>query len=174
MIKGEKYIELGTKNGINYRKEYFGLDFEYNDGGREKAGYKGDTGDCVVRAISILTGLSYQKVYDDMYLQSKEWRLQSNSKVAKTANPKNDSPRTGVYKNVYKPYLEKLGYKWIPTMFVGKGCTVHLRKGELPNGKLLVAVSKHLTTVIDGVLNDTYDCSRRATRCVYGYFVKED
>lgn len=149
------------------------LDYQYNDGGREEAGYKGFTGDCVVRAISIVTGLSYQKVYDDLYNQTREWRLASNSRHAKAAKPEGDSPRTGVYKDVYKPYLEKLGYKWIPTMFVGKGCKVHLRKNELPMGKLIVSVSKHITTVIDGVLNDTYDCSRDGERCVYGYFIKE-
>jgi len=26
--------------------------------------------------------------------------------------------------------------------------------------------------VIDGVINDTYDCSREGTRCVYGYWEK--
>jgi hypothetical protein len=41
---------------------------------------------------------------------------------------------------------------------------------ELPQGALLVKVSKHLTAVIDGVIHDTHDCSRGGTRCVYGYF----
>jgi hypothetical protein len=25
---------------------------------------------------------------------------------------------------------------------------------------------------VDGIINDTYDCSREGTRCVYGYFTK--
>ena len=29
----------------------------YNDGGRTAAGFKGETGDCVTRAIAIATGL---------------------------------------------------------------------------------------------------------------------
>lgn len=37
--------------------------FQYNDGGRKDAGYKGFTGDCVCRAICIASGLPYQKVY---------------------------------------------------------------------------------------------------------------
>ena len=41
------------------------------------------------------------------------------------------------------------------------------------NGRLIVKVSKHLTSVIDGVINDTYDPSRNATRCVYGYYIKQ-
>jgi hypothetical protein len=57
-------------------------------------------------------------------------------------------------------------------MAIGSGCAVHLRAEELPKGRLLVKVSGHLTAVIDGVLYDTHDCSRRGTRCVYGYFSK--
>lgn len=41
---------------------------------------------------------------------------------------------------------------------------------ELPSGRLIVAVSRHLCAVIDGVIHDTFDPSRDGTRCVYGYF----
>jgi len=58
-------------------------------------------------------------------------------------------------------------------MFIGSGCRVHLRSKELPMGTLIVSVSKHLTTVIDGVINDTHDCSRDGTRCVYGYWYRK-
>jgi hypothetical protein len=34
---------------------------------------------------------------------------------------------------------------------IGGGCTVHLRDGELPRGRLIVSVSKHVLAVIDGV-----------------------
>jgi len=57
-------------------------------------------------------------------------------------------------------------------MFIGSGCKVHLKKDELPGGKLIVNVSKHITAVVDGVINDTFDCSRDETRCVYGYYIK--
>ena len=55
-------------------------------------------------------------------------------------------------------------------MQIGSGCTVHLRGDELPSGRLVVSVSKHLTAVIYGVIHDTHDCSRGETRCVYGYW----
>ena len=38
--------------------------FKFNDGGREAAGYKGKTGDCVCRSIAIVTGLPYQQGYE--------------------------------------------------------------------------------------------------------------
>ena len=173
IIKGVKKIELGRKDGIDFRKEYYTLDYKYNDGGREDAGYKGDAGDCVTRAISIVADLPYQKVYDDLTNLTRHVRLTSNKKWTYNASPKDDSARTGIRKDIKKEYLLNLGFKWIPTMFIGQGCKVHLRQGELPMGKLIVAVSKHSVAVIDGVIHDTYDCSRDGTRCVYGYFQKQ-
>ena len=67
VIKGKKYIELGRKDGVDFRKEYYGLDFQYNDGGRKEAGYKGDTGDCVVRSIAIASNQPYLIVYYKLY-----------------------------------------------------------------------------------------------------------
>jgi hypothetical protein len=70
----------------------------------------------------------------------------------------------------FKEYVALLGFEWVPTMLIGSGCKVHLADGELPMGRLVVAVSKHYTAVIDGVIHDTYDPSRGGSRCVYGYW----
>jgi hypothetical protein len=139
--------------------------FNYNDGGRSAAGYKGETRDCVCRAIAIATGQNYSDVYDTLVNKIKNAR--------QTRRIKNSHPRTGVNKIVYKPYLEKLGWTWVPCMTIGSGCQTHLKDNELPSGRLIVRVSKHLTSVIDGIINDTFDCSRDGTRCVYGYFIKK-
>jgi hypothetical protein len=56
-------------------------------------------------------------------------------------------------------------------MGIGTGCTIHLRRGELPMGKLIVSVSKHLVAVVDGIVQDTHDCTRSGNRCVYGYWI---
>jgi hypothetical protein len=37
-----------------------------------------------------------------------------------------------------------------------------------------VRVSKHLSAVIDGVIQDTHNPSRGGSRCVYGYYIKRD
>jgi hypothetical protein len=85
-------------------------------------------------------------------------------------------------------------------MQIGTGCRVHLDADELPKGVLIVAVSSHYTTMIDGVIHDTYDPRRAPSwmfepdrgqalklnqgrnhngvytrvggRCVYGYWTK--
>lgn len=56
-------------------------------------------------------------------------------------------------------------------MSIGTGCKSHLRVNEVPmQGKIVCSVSKHLTAIIDGVINDTYDCGHDGDRCVYGYW----
>jgi hypothetical protein len=141
------------------------MQWVYDDGGRSQY-YKGkDAGDCVCRAVAIATGLDYKRVYDDIN------ELAKSERTGKRKRGKS-SARNGVYKDTIRKLMVRYGWKWVPTMKVGQGCKVHLREDELPSGRLVVSVSKHLTAVIDGVCHDTYDPSRDGTRCVYGYFVK--
>lgn len=139
------------------------MKFVYNDGGRKDTGYKGEAGDCVTRAIAIATDLPYQQVYDDLNALSGRERRGSRKRGVSSA-------RVGVYKQTQRRYLGSLGWVWTPTMHIGQGCRVHLLSGELPMGRLIVQVSKHVVAVIDGVIHDTHDCSRDGTRCVYGYW----
>ena len=141
------------------------MDFVFDDGGREAAGFKGKTGDCVCRAIAIATEMPYKEVYDLI-------NETANSERASKRKRGKSSARTGVYIGTIRKVMERLGWKWHPTMAIGKGCTVHLRKDELPSGRLVVSVSRHEVAVIDGVVHDTYDCTRDGSRCVYGYYAK--
>ena len=47
------------------------IDYQYDDGGREAAGYRGRTGDCVVRAIAVCARQDYRAVYLTMAEQMK-------------------------------------------------------------------------------------------------------
>lgn len=164
------------------------MNWQYNDGGREAARYKGKTGDCVVRAIAIATQKPYQEVYDAINQAAVGERRGKRKRGISSA-------RTGVYKQTIRKYLESLGWIWTPTMGIGTGCKVHLHDGELPMGRLIVTVSRHLTAVIDGVIHDTHNPQRdihimnfngasssdypRVThsiqrRCVYGYWSKSE
>jgi len=139
------------------------MTYVYDDGGRAAAGYKGETGDCVVRAIAIATALPYQEVYDNIN------EIAKGERTGKRKRGKSNA-RLGVYKGTIRKYMEALGWEWTPTMQIGSGCQVHLRADELPVGRLVVSVSKHSVAVIDGVVHDTHDPSRDGTRCVYCYF----
>lgn len=142
------------------------IPYQHNDGGRLAAGFKGETGDCVTRAIAIATGKPYREVYNELNDLARRERTGKRKRTISNA-------RLGVHKATIRRYMESIGWMWVPTMTIGSGCKVHLRAGELPAGRLVVNLSKHSAAVIDGVLHDTYDCSRDGTRCVYGYFVKD-
>lgn len=140
--------------------------FQRNDGGREAAGYQGEAGDCVTRAIAIATELPYQVVYDQINEMAKAERS------GRAKGNRRSSARNGVFSKTTRNLLAALGWTWTPTMGIGTGCRVHLREEELPAGRIICKVSKHVVAVIDGVINDTFNPDRGGTRCVYGYYQK--
>mgnify|MGYP001583988037 CR=1 FL=1 len=139
------------------------MKFQFDDGGRAAAGYKGSAGDCATRAIAVATGKQYQEVYDAINRIGATERTGARKRGVSNA-------RTGVYKSSVRKYMDSIGWKWTPTMSIGSGCRVHLRSEELPAGRIVLSLSKHYATVIDGVLHDNHDSSRNGTRCVYGYW----
>lgn len=140
----------------------FKMQWKHDDGGRAAAGFVGNPGDCVTRSIAIISEVPYREIYDAINVESTRERP-----VRRRGR---SSARNGVKKATIRRYLKSLGYIWTPTMFIGSGCKVHLRANELPSGRLIVSVSKHLTAVINGVIYDTHDPSRNGIRCVYGYW----
>src|SRR5262249_16904877 len=120
----------------------------HDDGGRAAAGYSGHAGDCVCRAVAIASGLHYTEVYQALARGAGQER-----------GSRGRSARNGIRtsRKWFKEYMQEIGFEWVPTMQIGSGCKVHLRDGELPSGRLVVAVSRHYTAVIDGVIHDTYD-----------------
>lgn len=161
------------------------MEFTYNDGGRKQAGFKGNAGDCVCRSIAIVSGIPYKQVYEAL--------AEGNAKQRKTKrSTKSTGKRTAregidVKRKWFKDYMRSIGFEWTPTMLVGQGCKVHLDEKELPKGRLVVALSKHYTAVLDGVIHDTYNPQRgggsfaemkdgvyvsgiTSERCVYGYW----
>lgn len=138
--------------------------FVFDDGGRAAAGFSGEARDCVARSIAIASGLTYRDVYAALSAGSRTQRRTKRSRRIASA-------RDGVYtgRKWFREYMEGLGFRWTPTMRIGTGCQVHLVDGELPGtGRLVVAVSKHYTAVIDGVIHDTHDPQREA-HCIAPY-----
>ena len=140
--------------------------FIYNDGGRHEAGYKGDAGDCGVRAVCIATGQNYKETYDAMNEFAKSEKP-GRGKIRSNA-------RTGYRSATMRRYMKSIGWEWIYCIKPGIGYRVHLRRDELPMGRLMVRVSKHYTTMIDGMIQDNHNPDRDGTRCVYGYWQKKE
>ena len=169
----------------------------YDDGGREAAGFSGHAGDCVVRAAAIISGRPYREIYDlvrelaqaerprrrrvdaeraaahlrRLLPPGAEYAEDYAARVAEMLRGQRRShPRTGVMKPTTSRLMEALGGKWHPTMGIGTGCRVHLRADELPAGRLVANLSRHVAAVVDGIVRDCYDPTRGGTRCVYGYW----
>ncbi|MCX7245735.1 MAG: hypothetical protein NT054_08715 [Burkholderiales bacterium] len=148
------------------------LGFQHNDGGRVASGYKGYAGDCVVRSIAIAAELPYAQVYESLRQANAVYAEGKRDRLARQLNTRGSSPRNGNHRKVFHDYILAQGFQWVPTMKIGGGCQAHLRLNEIPQGRVIVKVSKHLTAVIDGVIHDTHDPSRQGRRCVYGYYLK--
>lgn len=138
------------------------MNYQFNDGGRSAAGFKGQARDCVCRAIAIATGREYIEIYNGL------------NEAAKAERPRGkksrSSARSGIHKATTRRYMKHLGYEFVPTMSIGSGCIIHLRGSELPPGRLVVQLSTHVAAVIDGTVHDDHDPRRDGTRCVYGYY----
>lgn len=137
----------------------------YDDGGRSKYFKAEKVGDCAARALAIATGLDYKDAYNMINSYAKDERVSARKQGISNA-------RDGVYKETFKKIMDDLGWKWTPTMTIGSGCKVHMDSNELPQGRIIVSLSRHYAAVIDGVLHDNHDCTRGGTRCVYGYWSK--
>jgi hypothetical protein len=143
------------------------MEWEENDGGRASY-HHGEGGDCAVRALAIAAKIDYMDAAQEIQEVIDVERGKKNRKTGKYDRRSN--VRTGVFMTTMKRAMENRGWKWTPTMGIGTGCTVHVCAEELPEGRIILRLSKHYAAVIDGVLNDTGDCSRDETRCVYGYW----
>lgn len=138
------------------------MKYQFNDGGRSAAGFKGTAGDCVARAVAIASGRPYAEIY--MALAKGTGAQRAGKRGKRPASARNG---INVTRQWFKDYMRELGFAWTPTMKIGSGCTVHLSDGELPMGRLVVSVSKHYTAVIDGVIQDTHNPSADRGTTIY-------
>ena len=144
------------------------LPFVFNDGGRAAAGFKGKANDCVARAIAIAAQRPYAEIYSRLAAGADTQRVTAKTAARHTKRSAAHGILTG--RKWFADYMAELGFAWFPTMAVGQGCQTHLAAGEIPNGRIIVSVSKHYAAVLDGVIHDTFDPGRAGTRCVYGYW----
>jgi len=128
--------------------------FIKNHGGREK--YfptnlkKHRTNDCVIRAISIATEIDYLKVRDALFDVAKEQGRMPNDKT------------------VYETYLESLG--WVKKSPMKNRYNRKYRLGRIKIDRAIFKTTRHLSAVVDGNLNDTWDCREW---CANSYYIKE-
>lgn len=122
----------------------------YSDGGRKQAGYGRSKGDCVTRAIAIITNLPYINAYE---LVNRYCSMEKNQ-VSSASN--------GVSKNTINKIMKNLGFTWIPKRF---------RWGqERIEGKVILNLSAHVIPVIGEEYYDTNPNELKNGTIVYGYW----
>ena len=117
------------------------IGYEFNDGGRAAAGYKGSAGDCVARAFAILTGMDYKTAY--------KLFAEANSEVTGKV-----SARNGIKRTVWPQVFEDYG---IVKMKLRRGVRPTYSEAYAMFGDCIVKTTKHVAAIKDGKLQDTGD-----------------
>jgi hypothetical protein len=123
--------------------------YNYNDGGRRDAGYKGERGDCVTRAIAIATGTSYRQVYRELTELTKSMTGGLDTSVA-----------NGCSDEVAHRYLIDLGWSVVLTP------KTYLKDAPRDQRILVSLTERHNVAVINGTVHDSWDSRvSRRTKC---------
>lgn len=142
------------------------MHFRYYDGGRSEAGFKGTTGDCGIRAAAIALRRDYKQVYDE--LQALQTAFNATKRTVK---PAHKYVRNGVWREVMHTLLTAAGYRWVPLAEIG-GEVVRVKDvaERWPNGRVVMRLARHFSTMVDGVNVDTWE--QIPEKRVYGVWIR--
>ena len=117
--------------------------FIETDGGRQRAGFRGRTGDCVVRAVTIISGEQYKNVY------------RTAAAINKDITGKR-SARNGLLPKVYNRLLARFGFVKVNAKRPSGDYMTYSEAWER-YGNCIVSTNKHLAAIMNGALQDTFD-----------------
>lgn len=100
--------------------------------------------DCTIRAISLLTDMSWNEVYEELSILANRDGLMMDSVVFIEDYLDDRYPRECHYSKTIEEFAK-----------------------EYPFGKYAVTTSGHITAIIDGIIYDTFDPSKRIMRCAW-------
>ena len=173
-----KNIDLLNKHG-------FQAQYRFDDGGRSRAGYKGDVPDCVARATSIVLNLDYDKTLKTFQNLNFEWqkylankrhfagrvnfRATQNQEFNPVLISENfRSVAFGVPTTMAHMVYEDLGFQYKSTWAKGLFISTYtdlVNYGLLPHeGSLVLKFRGHVSAVVDGVIYDTFDTRKMIVR----------
>ena len=111
------------------------------------------TGDCVIRALSVLLNQSWDKTYTDLALLGYSKGLMPSTNA------------------VHLAYLEQYGFRMfaLPSHCYDKCITVKEFSEMHPIGRYLLATGDHVVALIDGDYYDSFDSSNEYVN----YYFKE-
>lgn len=129
------------------------LKYQINDGGRSLAGYSGNAGDCVVRALAIALDASYINMHS--HLNQMAWSMEKNQRSKSGA-------ATGFYNTTLAQMMRKFKFKWVKKKS---------KSFSIPNkGTFIVAFPNHVCVVKNGTIHDTHNPFDELGNFVLGYW----
>ena len=119
-----------------------------------KKDIKDDYGDCVIRALTKVTGKEWLEAFEELLPYARELQCMPNGKPC------------------YEKYLLDNGFTYvgISNKKGTKRPTVQSFAKEHKEGTYVLRVANHIVTVVDGYFYDTWDSGEKS---LYGYWVKE-
>lgn len=119
-----------------------------------KKDLKDDYGDCVIRALTKVTGKEWLEVFEELLPYAREFQCMPNGKPC------------------YGKYLEDTGFTYvgISNKKGTKRPTVQRFALDHKEGTYFLRVANHVVAVVDGYFYDTWDSGEC---CLYGYWIKE-
>ena len=127
------------------------IGYQYDDGGRKGAGRK-TKGDCVARAMALITQRPYEECYRRLA------NAQKDAGFARSAN-------SGVSKKVSRRVFEEAGLVKVKQ---GRGNKLTLSEAHARYGNCVVSTRRHVIALIDGAVHDTWD-SRFTHKPIRGF-----
>lgn len=133
------------------------IKWKANDGGRKRSGRSSKGNDCVVRSLSIATGLDYKEV---------EKLARYHARNGKAGN---GSISQGMFNADVKNLLKYLGWELVsaPKFEGSKARPSDIARIE---SLAILNMAKHISVIKDGVLHDVWDCR---DKMVYNYWKKQ-
>lgn len=132
--------------------------FNFNDGGRSLSKRPKQKKDCVVRAVAIACGVTYDEVYELFKNEGRRNNSGVPNEVWKAAL------EAGIFQTSFQ-YFAFPAEKGKTRMSILRFCS------EYSSGTYIIQTAKHLSVVSGGILqDDSFYSNRTEKRCVYGAY----
>ena len=140
---------------VNGRQEHWPVWFERTDAGRALSKRPHSKNDCTVRALALVCGLGFDRVYDILADAGRKSHrgFHCRSFLAAVSGT---------------PIINGIRFEWIPFQAVKGQTRMNPAKFAVayPHGRYIAKTAGHVFAVIDGVCYDTHSPS--PARCIYG------
>lgn len=132
----------------NFIKNYGGRDYYFPCSKKKDL-----AADCVARAIAIALDMDWLYVMKELFAHGLMLGRMPNE------------PKT------YASFLKMHGWVQKKTLKDKNGKKIRLRNWPLTKGNFIIHTTNHVTAMVDGVVNDNWDCS---SWCANIYYCKEE